>query len=92
VALRNGVVEDLKIGSRIPSHSVDLIVTVRYGVAEKLFRGEIGVASTLLGGEIRARPVNGFAAWTKVAAKSLVAASQFLKIARKVPTSFASDS
>ncbi len=92
VSLRNGAVEDFKAGSRTPSHPVDLIVTVPYGIAEKLFRGEIGAASTLLGGEVRVKPVNGFAAWTKMAAKSLVSASQVLKTARTVPTRFSLES
>lgn len=88
VALRNGVVEDVKIGTRMPSQPVDLVVTVGYRLAEKLFRGEIGVASTILGGHVQAKPVNGFTAWARIAAKSLVTASQFLKTARKIPTSF----
>jgi hypothetical protein len=92
VSLRNGVVEDFKAGSRAPSHPVDLIVTLPYGIAEKLFRGEIGVASTILGGGVRVKPVNGFAAWTKMAAKSLVSASQVLKTARTVPTTFSLES
>ncbi len=87
-ALQNGVVEDVKIGGRMPSHPVDLTVTIGYQVAEKLFRGEVGVASTLLGGDVRVRPQNGFGTWAKIAAKSLVTASQFLKTVRKVPTSF----
>lgn len=92
VTLRNGAVANLKIGSRVPSLPADLIVTLKYDLAAKLFRGDVGVASTLLSGQVRPKPANGFTAWTKIAAKSLVAVPQVLKAARKIPTRFVSES
>ncbi len=88
VTLRRGIVEQVKLAGRLPSGPVDLIVTVDYGVAEKLFRGEVSPAATLLGGHVKAKAVNGFSGWSRVAAKSLVTAPRFLKSARKVATVF----
>jgi len=88
VALRRGIVEQVKLASRLPSAPVDLIVTVDYRLAEKLFRGEVSAAATLLSGQVKAKAVNGFSGWSRVAAKSLVTVPRFLKSARKVTTVF----
>ena len=88
VVFRRGQVDQVRWTDQLGSEPTDLAVTAKYRVAARLFRGEIGAVSTLLGGRVKAKPVNGFRGWSKVSANSLVAATKVLKAARKVPTAF----
>ncbi len=88
VRLDQGIVHRIEIGRAPPTDEVDLIVTIEYGVAKQLLLGESGLAATLMNGQVKAEPANGFRRWPTLAAKSLVTASRMLKIARTVPSVF----
>ncbi len=88
VELKKGSVRRVFIGRKPARARPDLIVTVEYKVARKLFLGQLSPAVSFINRRVKAEPVNGFRHWPKLAAKSIVTGSQVLKLARKVPTRF----
>jgi|GEM_PF-922109 len=88
VDLKQGVVNRLEFGDKIPKKGVSLVVTTTYRVAKKLYLGEMSPASSMLGGRVRVKPSSGFRAWAKLAPKSLVTASRVIRIGRGVETAF----
>ncbi len=88
VRLNKGAVRRIAVGGKPHKAKVDVIATMDYATAKKLFVGQMRPAATLLSGRIRAEPRNNFRHWPKLAAKSIVTVNQILKIARTVPTVF----
>lgn len=88
VRVDKGSVRRIAVGAKAHKTRVDVVVTMDYETARKLFAGKTKPAATLLSGRIKAVPRSGFQHWPKLAAKSIVTANQVLKIARTVPTVF----
>lgn len=88
VQLDRGSVRRVAMGRKPAKTDVDLIVTVEYEVAKKLFLGRLSPAVSFINRRVKAKPANGFRNWPKLAARSIVTGSMILKLARKVPTQF----
>ncbi len=88
VKLRRGSVWRLDAGAESAASDADVRVTLEYSVAKELFRGGLKPASTFLSGRVQAQPVNGFRAFPKIAARSLVTAGRALRAAGSVSTHF----
>jgi len=87
--VEKGVARRIVIGTEAPSAPVDVLVTLDYKVAKQLYLGESSPAASVFNQRVQAKPLNGFRNWPRVAAKSLVTVNRVLRLARKVPTEFA---
>lgn len=88
IEVRKGVARRIEIGREAPVKPAHVIVTLDYTVAKQLYLGKSSPAASVFNKTIEAKPVNGYREWSKLAAKSIIAANRLLRIARKVPTRF----
>ena len=86
--VEKGVARRIDIGVEAPSEPVHVLVTLDYKVAKQLYLGESSAAASVVSQRVKAKPVNGFRHWPRIAAKSLVTVNRVLRLARKVPTKF----
>jgi len=88
VRIDKGAVGTLIVGRELPEEEAQVLVTTEYKTAKELFLGESSPVATVLSQRLKAEPVNGFRGWPSLAAKSLLTASNVLRVARKVSTVF----
>ena len=88
VRLHEGSVQQIRLGRKPARQEIHLVVTIDYHTAKQLFLGHSSPARVVISRRLKARPVNGFRHWHKVAARSIVTANRVLRTARKVPTAF----
>ena len=87
VHLRKGSAEKVDVGGELPPHRVNLIVESDYDLAKRIVLGQASAAGSFLSGKVRVRPVDGRPRPSAIST-SLVTASEVVKIARQVPTTF----
>lgn len=87
VNLQKGVLRRVEVRSELPRDNLDLVITSDYRVAKGILLGKLSAPGSFLSGRVRVQPVNGMRRPLSIA-KSLVTASEVVKIARQVPAAF----
>jgi len=87
VNLQGGNVRKVEIRDEVPRDNIDLVITSDYRVAKGILLGRLSAPGSFLSGKVRVQPVNGLRRQLSIA-KSLVTASEVVKIARQVPAAF----
>jgi putative sterol carrier protein len=85
VHLRKGSVQALDVRGEVPEENLDLVVTSDYRIAKRIASGKASTAASFLSGKVRVQPRKGRQRPLELA-KSLVTATEVVKIARQVPT------
>ena len=88
VQLDRGTVRKLRIGAEPSEEKSDFTVTSDYGVARKIFTGEMNAATSFINRQFKVEPLRRLYRNPRFAAKSIVTGNAILKIARQVPTTF----
>lgn len=91
VQLDKGTVRKLWLGITAPGDSVDFTVSSNYGLAKRIFAGEVNPATAFIDREIKVEPLRKVYQRPRFTARAITAGNALLKIARRVPTLFPPD-
>lgn len=86
--VEKGAIAKLKLAGELPGERYQMQVTCEYQLAQKIITGKASPVASFLKRRLLVEPVN-FPQWPKYVPKARIAVNLLLKLARRIPATFA---